>query len=364
MESMVDKGFWKGKKVFITGHTGFKGSWLCLWLHSLEADITGYSLPPPTDPCLYSLCRIDELLPSFTEDIRDGGKLKQALVSAQPEIVFHLAAQPIVRESYKNPAETYGINIMGTVNLLEAVRACPAVRAAVNVTSDKCYENRECFTGYSENDSLSGYDPYSGSKACSEIVTSSYRNSFFNIKNYDVHRVGLATARAGNVIGGGDWSCDRLIPDCIRALMANHEILLRNPDAVRPWQHVLEPLGGYMLLAQRLYENGRMYSQAWNFGPDGNEPRTVEWIVKKLCGKWGGPSTYRVVEEKHLHETSYLKLDCVKAKKALGWYPRWDEERALDKTIEWYKAYREAGDLRSACYGQIEEYSGEAVLPG
>lgn len=359
VENVVDKSFWKGKKIFITGHTGFKGSWLCLWLHSSGANITGYSLPPPTVPSLYDLCRIDELLYSITEDIRDGGKLKQALVSVQPEIVIHLAAQPIVRESYRNPAETFGINIMGTVNLLEAVRACPTVRAVVNVTSDKCYENREYITAYRESDILGGYDPYSSSKACSEIVTSSYRNSFFNIKEYDIHEVGLATARAGNVIGGGDWSCDRLIPDCIKALMANNEIIIRNPDAVRPWQHVLEPLSGYILLAQKLYENGPLYSQAWNFGPEEEDPRTVEWIVKKMCEKWSNSSVYRIVEEKHLHEANYLKLDCEKAKAALGWYPRWDEEKAIEKTIEWYKAFSEIRNLRSVCYRQIEEYSNQ-----
>ncbi len=363
MESMVDRSFWKGRKVFITGHTGFKGSWLCLWLHSLEADITGYSQPPPTYPSLYDLCRIDELLTSITGDIRDGEALKKSLITAQPEIVFHLAAQPIVRESYKNPVQTFETNIMGTVHLLEAVRACPTVRAAVNVTSDKCYENRECTAGYNENDRLGGYDPYSGSKACSEIITSSYRNSFFSINSYDIHGVGLATARAGNVIGGGDWAGDRLIPDCIRSLLANSEILLRNPGAVRPWQHVLEPLSGYMRLAQKLCENGPLYSQAWNFGPGGNESRTVEWIVKKLCEKWGNSSTCKVVDEKCPHETHYLKLDCSKAKKALGWHPKWDEEKALDKTVEWYKAFKELSNLRSVCCRQIEDYSSEPVQP-
>ena len=354
---MIDKSFWQKKKVFVTGHTGFKGSWLCLWLHSLGAKVTGYSLDPPTNPNLFSLCDIDRLATSVIADVRDINSLRDSIQSSQPEIIIHMAAQSLVRESYKNPAETYSINVMGTVSLFEAVRNTKGVRSIVNVTTDKCYENKEWHWGYREYEPLGGYDPYSNSKACSELVTSAYRNSFFNPKNYDFHGLGLASARAGNVIGGGDWATDRLLPDCIRALLKNEKIWIRNPFAVRPWQHVLEPLSGYLSLSQQLYENGSVYAESWNFGPDDSDAKPVEWIVKKMCEKWGASASYGIDKGEHPHESSYLKLDCSKAKAELGWYPRWEIEMAIDKVIEWTKAYKNKQNLKEVCLKQIEEYS-------
>lgn len=286
--SVIDKKFWEKKRVFITGHTGFKGSWLCLWLHALGARVTGYALSPPTTPSLFELARVHELVHSTLADVRDEAFLRKEISQACPEIVIHMAAQPLVRDSYENPVETYAVNVMGTVHLLEGIRHCPDVRAAVNVTTDKVYENREWVWGYRESEPMVGYDPYSNSKACSELVTSSYRDSFFNPRNYREHGLGLASARAGNVIGGGDWAKDRLVPDCIRSLMKNEKILIRHPQAIRPWQHVLEPLSGYLLLAQKLCEQGPSYAEAWNFGPKDHDVKTVEWIVKEICHRWGG----------------------------------------------------------------------------
>lgn len=354
---MKGKNFWKGKRVFITGHTGFKGHWLCLWLHTLGAEVTGYALNPPTNPNLFELCNIDRLITSIISDIRDIKSLNEAVRSCHPEIIIHMAAQPLVRESYKNPVETYSINVMGTVNLFEAVRNCKGVKAILNVTTDKCYENKEWYWGYRENEPMGGYDPYANSKACSELVTSAYRNSFFNTKDYHIHGVGLASARSGNVIGGGDWAADRLIPDCIRALLTGEKIIIRNPDAIRPWQHVLEPLSGYLLLAQKLYKDGPGYAEAWNFGPDDTDAKPAEWIVKKMCEKWGQNASYGIDKGIHPHEAHYLKLDCSKAKALLGWYPRWNLEKALDTVIEWTRAYKEHKDVRKLCLKQIEEYS-------
>jgi CDP-glucose 4,6-dehydratase len=277
-----DKQFWKNKRVFLTGHTGFKGSWLSIWLDSLGANVHGYSLKPPTDPSLFNLCSIDRFTNSTIGDIRNRDLLKATLQKAQPEIVFHLAAQPLVRESFKNPVETYETNVMGTVNLLDAVRACPSVKAVVIVTTDKCYENREWHWGYRENDPMGGYDPYSSSKGCAELVTAAYRQSFFNPKDFDNHHIAVASARAGNVIGGGDWALDRLVPDCLKAILDGRKIIVRNPHAIRPWQHVLEPLRGYLLLAQKLFENGPQFAEAWNFGPDDRDCRPVIDVVSKL----------------------------------------------------------------------------------
>ncbi len=358
---MVDKTFWKKRKVFVTGHTGFKGSWLCLWLHSLGAEVAGYALNPPTNPSLFELCKVDRLFASTIADVRDGESLTRAMLAADPEIVIHMAAQPLVRESYRNPVETYATNVMGTINLFEAVRHCKSVKSVVNVTTDKCYENREWLWGYRENEPMGGYDPYSNSKACSELVTSSYRSSFFNSQDYHVHGVGLASARAGNVVGGGDWAQDRLVPDCIRSLLKGEAILIRSPHAVRPWQHVLEPLAGYLLLAQRLYEGGQRYADGWNFGPDDNDAKPVEWIVKKLCAKWGQDASYEIDKGEQPHEAHYLKLDCSKAKFVLDWYPKWDLEQAIDKVITWTLAYKEKRDLKEVCLNQIEDYSNYQV---
>lgn len=348
--------FWKNRKVFVTGHTGFKGSWLCLWLNQLGAKVTGFALEPPTDPSLFKLCKIDELTASIIGDIRDIDSLKKALLSAYPEIVIHMAAQPLVRRSYKMPSETFQVNVIGTVNLLEAVRECGSVRAVINVTTDKVYKNQEKKKGYIETDPLGGFDPYSTSKACSELVTESFRNSFFNPKNYKTHKVAIATARAGNVIGGGDWGEDRLVPDFIKAALKGTKIRVRNPKAVRPWQHVLEPLRGYMMLAEKLYSNGPRFGEAWNFGPDRPDAKPVEWVIKKLCEKWGEGCSFEIDKGKHPHETNYLFLDHSKASKKLGWKPKWDLGQALDKVIEWTGAYRKQNDLRKACIKQIEEY--------
>ncbi len=358
MLSMMNQTFWQGKKVFITGHTGFKGSWLCLWLHLMGAEVTGFALQPPTQPSLFELCKVDELVTSILGDVRDGETLTKAVFTTQPEIVIHMAAQALVRDSYKNPLETYAINVMGTVHLLEAVRACESVKAVVNVTTDKCYENKEWVWGYRENEPMGGYDPYSNSKGCSELVTAAYRDSFFSLNEYEKHGVGVASARAGNVIGGGDWAADRLLPDCINALLHNEKIMIRSPYAIRPWQHVLESLSGYLLLAQRLYENGAMFSEGWNFGPNDGDAKSVEWIVQKMCKEWGGNAAYEVDKGTHPHEAHYLKLDCSKAKAKLNWQPSWNLEQALEKIIEWVRAYQEQADMRVISLKQIQEYVG------
>ncbi len=349
--------FWTGKSVFLTGHTGFKGSWLSIWLHAMGAHITGYALEPPSEPNLYHLAGIQGITHSIIGDIRDSACLQQALTSTAPDIVVHMAAQPLVRESYLFPVETYSTNIMGTVNLLEAVRQCPAVRAVINVTTDKCYDNQEGDHPFKEDEPLGGYDPYSSSKACSELATAAWRSSYFNPGDYARHRVAIATVRAGNVIGGGDWAKDRLIPDCIRALQAGEPIRIRNPHAIRPWQHVLEPLSGYLTLAQRLYEQGCDYAGAWNFGPAAEDARPVEWIVKRLCEKWDENARYNIDAGIHPHEAHYLKLDITKAQTRLGWYPRWDLEQALDATLEWVCAWQTGNDMMAQSVAQIERYA-------
>ncbi|AJY74192.1 CDP-glucose 4,6-dehydratase [Paenibacillus beijingensis] len=355
---MIDPSFWKGKSVFITGNTGFKGSWISMWLHSLGANVTGYSLQPHTNPSLFELCRLYQLVPTHYADIRDKKTLTEALRKADPDIVIHMAAQPIVRESYQHPLDTYEINVMGTVNLLEAVREMAAsngrIQVFLNVTSDKCYENNEWPWGYRENDRLGGHDPYSNSKACSELVTSAYRNSFFH-SGSDL-KVAVATARAGNVIGGGDWSKDRLVPDCINALHHNRSIVIRNPHALRPWQHVLEPVSGYILLAQQLYLHGSAYAQAWNFGPYEQDVKSVQWIVNSLCRKWGQSASFDIQPGDHPHEAQLLKLDCSKAIAELGWKPKWHLDTALDKVVEWARAYEEQRDLLTFTLSQIDEY--------
>ena len=357
LESMEIKSFWENKKVFLTGHTGFKGAWLSLWLDSLGAKVTGYALKPPTKPSLFELCRLDRRIKSHIADVRDAAKLKRAMLAAGPEIVIHMAAQPLVRESYRAPAETYETNVMGTVNLLEAVRACGSVKAVVNVTTDKCYENRERLCGYKEGEPLGGYDPYSSSKACSELVTSAYRNSFFNPDDYKRHGVALASARAGNVIGGGDWAADRLIPDMIRAALKGEKARIRNPRAIRPWQHVLEPLAGYLLLAEMLYKHGSRCAGTWNFGPDAGDARDVEWIVKRMFAAWPEAPGYVIDKGRHPHEAHFLKLDSSKARRELAWQPRWHISTAIDKIIAWTRAYAVKQDMHGICLEQIREYT-------
>lgn len=348
---------WKGKRVFLTGHTGFKGSWLSAWLDALGARVTGYALKPPTNPSLFELCRLDRHMRSVIGDVRDAGKLKRALLAARPEVVIHMAAQPLVRESYKNPAETYETNVMGAVNLLEAVRACRGVRAVVNVTTDKCYENREQNRAFREGEPMGGYDPYSSSKGCSELITAAYRASFFNQKDFKRHGVALASARAGNVIGGGDWAADRLIPDIIRAALRGDKVRIRSPRAIRPWQHVLEPLSGYLLLAEKLYKHGPKFASGWNFGPDAGDAKDVEWIVKRMFGRWPEAPGYAIDKGRHPHEAHFLRLDSGKARRELGWAPRWRVGAAVDKIIEWTRAYQAGADMRRVCLEQISEYS-------
>ncbi|WP_354005990.1 CDP-glucose 4,6-dehydratase [Paenibacillus vini] len=362
--------FWKNKKVFITGNTGFKGSWLMLWLLELGADVTGFSLEPPTNPSLFNLCDLRNEAQTFINDIRDFETLSAALKKADPDIIIHMAAQPLVRESYINPLETYEINVMGTVNLLESVRLLnrgntSKKRVIVNVTTDKCYENQEWHWGYRENEPMGGYDPYSNSKACSELVTSAYRSSFFNSVEVNNHGILLASARAGNVIGGGDWAKDRLIPDCMQALLFDETIIVRNPLSIRPWQHVLEPLSGYLLLAQTLYEkeNGE-FAEGWNFGPNDEDSRNVEWIVQTICSYWGNSARYTVENDQFkVHEAKYLKLDCSKAKMELGWKPRWSLERSLHSIVDWIKTYKEndEGIIKEICRAQINEYSSTLI---
>ena len=350
----MKKTFWKGKKVFITGHTGFKGSWLSILLNHLGAEVSGYAHDPPTEPSLYRLCNLDEIVNSKIGDIRDLAILKKSLHTANPEIVIHMAAQSLVRYSYQNPVDTYETNVMGTVNLLEAIRSAQSVKVLVNVTTDKCYENKEWLWGYREDEPLGGFDPYSSSKACSEIVTAAYRRSFFNKENKT--NTSIASARAGNVIGGGDWAVDRLIPDFVRAIQKQEKILIRNPLAIRPWQHVLEPLSGYLTLAEKLYTYGDKYSGAWNFGPDDCDLRPVVWIIERLCDYWGSEGLYEITKSPQPHEANYLKLDCSKAKALLDWHPHWNLEKALESIIDFTKTWQENKDLRTVCIRQIEEY--------
>ncbi len=354
---MSGNSFWSGKRVFLTGHTGFKGGWLALWLTRQGAVVTGYALEPSTQPSLHALTASAAAAHSVIADIRDLGALRQAMDACAPDVVFHLAAQPLVRRSYVNPVETYSTNVMGTVNLLEAVRSCASVRSVVIVTSDKCYENREWPWGYRENEPMGGYDPYSNSKGCAELVAASYRSSFFNEARHGEHGVALATARAGNVIGGGDWSEDRLVPDLLRAFGENQAADIRNPFAVRPWQHVLEPLRGYMMLAEKLYAEGPAWAQAWNFGPHDSDARPVSWIADKLAALWGGGAQWRTeARDDQPHEANWLKLDCSKARQSLGWIPRWDLRRSLGAIVEWQQAWLGGHDMTDFTLEQIEQY--------
>ena len=361
----MDSQFWKGKKVFITGHTGFKGGWLSLWLQELGAEVTGFALAPKTKPAMFALANIGDGMHSILEDIRDLETLLKAMRQASPEIVFHLAAQPLVRYSYNEPVETYSTNVMGTVHLLESVRKVAGVRAVVIVTSDKCYENREWYWGYREDEPMGGFDPYSSSKGCSELVVSAFRRSFFPMERYFDHGVAIASARAGNVIGGGDWAEDRLIPDILRAIDSRMDVHIRNPTAVRPWQHVLEPLSGYLELGQKLFEEGPAFAEAWNFGPNDVDARPVEWIVNRLVTLWGEEARYCIDGAgATLHEARYLKLDVSKAHVRLNWGPRWSLATCLEKIVTWHRAYRYGADLRQTSIQQIIEFCDEANRVG
>ncbi len=357
MENMVDKSFWKGKVVLLTGHTGFKGSWLSLWLQSMGTNLIGYSLPPPTNPSLFVVANVADGMTSIEGDIRDFSSLSKAFNTYQPEIVIHMAAQSLVRYSYTNPLETYSTNVMGTVHVLEAARQVGNVRAIINVTSDKCYENREWVWGYRENEAMGGHDPYSNSKGCAELATAAYRNSYFNSDNFAEHQVALASARAGNVIGGGDWAKDRLIPDIMRAIIQGKPVHIRNPHSIRPWQHVLEPLSGYLMLAKKLWEDGAAYSEAWNFGPNDEDTRPVSWIVDRLTNEWGKGARWVVDSGEHPHEANYLKLDCSKAKSCLEWQPRWHLEETLNAIIDWHRAHQAGKDMLEKTRQQIAMYT-------
>lgn len=348
----MNPAFWRGKRVLLTGHTGFKGSWLSLWLQSMGAQVTGYALAPPTNPSLFKIAEVVQGMTSVIGDIRDLAKLQAVFAEHRPEIVIHMAAQPLVRCSYHNPVETYSTNVMGTVHLLEAVRNTPGVKAVVNVTTDKCYENKEWNWGYRENEPMGGHDPYSNSKGCSELVTSAYRSSFFQDKG-----IALASARAGNVIGGGDWAADRLIPDILRAFEANQAVIVRNPNATRPWQHVLEPLGGYLTLAENLYTHGQTYAEGWNFGPHDDDARAVQWIVEHMANTWGKGASWQQDGGVHPHEANYLKLDIAKAKVRLGWQPRWALLTALEKITAWHHAYLAATNMHEFTMQQIANYA-------
>ncbi len=352
-EVVVNPSFWRSRRVLVTGHTGFKGSWLCLWLQNLGADVIGYSAGSPSRPCMYEVADVGAAMVSIEGDIRDTEAVRDVVAGQRPDVVIHMAAQPLVRRSYVDPVGTYESNVMGTVNVLDAVRRAEDVRVVINVTTDKVYENREWEWGYREDEPKGGRDPYSNSKACSELVTAAYRESFFGSDN----PVAVATVRAGNVIGGGDWGEDRLIPDIIRAALDRRELLIRNPGAIRPWQHVLNPLSGYLKLAESLWETNTL-ADGWNFGPDERDARPVQWILERLSELWGEPIPWRRDGGSHPPEAMYLRLDSSKARTRIGWAPRWDLDQALASIVSWYKAYQAEADLREHSLRQIEEFAG------
>lgn len=352
---MIDADFWNGKRVFLTGHTGFKGAWMSLLLGAMGAKVFGYSLAPEQADGIFLSAGIANDVHHHIADIRELGVLKRAMTEAAPDIILHMAAQALVRKSYADPVETYSTNVMGTVNVLEAARTVASIRAVVVVTSDKCYDNVGVTKGYRETDRLGGHDPYSNSKGCAELVTSAFRDSFFNTDQMPC----VASARAGNVIGGGDWAEDRLVPDAVRAFSAGQSLRIRNPHAVRPWQHVLDPIVAYLLLAERLVKNGKTYAQAWNFGPSSASEVPVERIVEGLIKKWGGAARWERDGSDHPHEAAYLKLDCSKAEDQLGWKPLIDLDRTLALTVDWYRSQKEGADMRSVSLSQIE-----SIMPG
>lgn len=348
--------FWRNRRIFITGHTGFKGSWLCLWLHAMGAQVTGYALDPPTTPNLFEQANVESAVHSIRGDVRNFDDLRNALDAAAPEVVIHMAAQSVVRRSYEDPIENYSTNVMGTVNLLEALRQLRRPCAVVNVTSDKCYENREWVWGYRENEAMGGRDPYSNSKGCAELVTSAYRDSFFSPENITEHGVALASARAGNAIGGGDWTCHQLIPDLIRAFLKGQPCLIRNPSAYRPWQFVLEPLRGYLMLAERLIQNPQGFMSGWNFGPTDTDVRPVSWIADELVRLWGDHAAWQLESAPQPHEAHALRLDASKAAACLKWQATLPLPEALKWIVAWYAAFQEGSDLHEFTLQQIERY--------
>jgi CDP-glucose 4,6-dehydratase len=348
---MIDQDFWRGKRVFLTGHTGFKGSWLSLWLSSLGVEVKGYALTPPTTPSLFNEAKIYSLIDSQIGDIRDQDALHESMTTFNPDILIHMAAQPLVRYSYDAPIETYEVNVIGTAKVLEVSRSCANLKAIVNITTDKCYENDGRSEGYKEIDAMGGHDPYSSSKGCAELVTTAYRRSFLQDKG-----IGLASVRAGNVIGGGDWADDRLIPDILRSFEKNKPVVIRNPEATRPWQHVLEPLSGYLILAQKLYKNQKNYAEEWNFGPNEKDVKPVDWILNKMITKWPN-SSWELDQNSNPHEADFLKLDISKAESKLGWNPVWELSQTLEKIIAWHQAWLNKEDMQAVCLAEIEKYT-------
>ena len=350
--------FWRGRSVLVTGHTGFKGSWLCLWLQHMGAHVTGFALAPPKSPNLFEIANVAEQMKSVIGDIREPRAITAAMQAATPEIVVHLAAQSLVRYSYQHPLETFSTNVMGTAHVLEAVRTIDSVKSVVVVTSDKCYDNKEWEWGYRENEAMGGHDPYSSSKGCTELVAASYRSSYFS-SAAGARPVALATARAGNVIGGGDWAEDRLVPDMVRAFRQEIPAVIRNPQAIRPWQHVLEPISGYLKLAEALYTHGEAFAEGWNFGPADSDLKPVAWIVEALASKWGDKARWQIDAGRHPHEARFLKLDSSKARARLSWRPKWDLDRALEEIAAWHLAERTNKSMRGVTLDQIEVFCNE-----
>ena len=353
---VINSNFWKNKKVLLTGHTGFKGSWLSIWLKKLEVELIGFSKDIPTEPSLFKLAEVSENMISIIGDIKNFSLIQKTIQENQPDIIIHMAAQSLVRKSYEDPLETFSTNIMGTVNVLEAIKMSEKTRVVINVTSDKCYENNGMEEKFSENSPMGGYDPYSSSKGCSELITSAFKNSFYNSKKFDSHKVALSTVRAGNVIGGGDWAKDRLIPDIIDSISKKIPTQIRNTNSVRPWQFVLEPLNGYLLLAERMWEKGNKFSEAWNFGPNDESCKSVKWILEKISKEWGEKFFWEEDHKENPHETSILKLDCKKAKERLGWETKLNINEALEWTINWYKKFLENSNIKEYTKKQIEEF--------
>ncbi|MGB1124356.1 MAG: CDP-glucose 4,6-dehydratase [Phycisphaeraceae bacterium] len=352
----MNKAFWNNRSVFLTGHTGFKGTWMSLWLQQMGAKLTGYALAPDTTPSMFEVVQADQGMNSIINDVRDLASVQDAMQAAEPEVVIHMAAQPLVRDSYIYPVETFDTNVMGTVNVLEACRNCPTVRSVVVVTTDKCYENREWVWGYREDEPMGGHDPYSASKGCTELAAAAYRKSFFAQAD-GMHPALLATARAGNVIGGGDWAKDRLIPDIVRAFSDSEKVIIRSPNAVRPWQHVLEPVSAYLLLAEKLYSDGERYAEAWNIGPLNTDAQPVSWIMERMIDCWGDGAAWELDKGAQPHEAQALNLDISKAQKYLGWDPTLSLSQAIDWLVTWYRAYYgKQKDMRELTLSQIEAF--------
>ncbi|WP_426092445.1 CDP-glucose 4,6-dehydratase [Flavobacterium sp. DSR3-2] len=353
LKGQVCVEFWKNKRVYLTGHTGFKGSWLSLWLHEMGAIVKGYSLAPYTSTSLFEEARVFEGMDSEIGDIRNLELVTKSMTSFDPDILIHMAAQPLVRLSYASPVDTYATNVMGTIHVLEAARQCKKLKSIVAITTDKCYENKEWTWGYRENEPMGGHDPYSSSKGCCELLIASYRKSFFN----DINSPALASVRAGNVIGGGDWSDDRLIPDILKAFEKSNPVIVRNPLSTRPWQHVLEPLSGYLVLAQELYNNGDQFAEGWNFGPKDEDCQSVEWILNTMIKTWGEGASWQLDTNSNPHEAGFLKLDCSKAAQELKWMPQWNLEFTLKSIVDWHKAWINNADMKKQCLQEIKLYA-------